>query len=445
MELMAAREDANKNFSASPVGAVLQSCPGRYNFKVTTVRFMGAVGIWYARIPDSGSYLKPAASDKPKDHFSPPEERPPAGTAHWSKPINQTEPDWSWPAAYLRTGATGASTPKLVASFAETSNKSVSVDISAMGPEGIRLEAKTVTLNGGEAKDVEFEIQGFPASVKRLDGVELTWNFQVRGAPACSPDRTKHTLFVLDEKPKKFRDRVSIGGHLWDVFEWSCGWAKSKAGHKDVLDAIWSHFTPVKASHDTGLVYWKNWNHPTAPVDPNQDLVSAIQSKDDPVEERRNAASCIVFDRVLINCLGIQGIDSAEIMIEPKREPFIRAGKEYFPVQWNATSTNGQGNPDAPPGWGNHWIADVRDPAGTWMIRDPSYGAGPVTCEEPVAGSSVNVLSYEPLTVKTFACREVIISPEGKPVLAGPPTNFPASKDPAVPPHLIGNVLWSSL
>lgn len=404
-----------------------------YEFFVTEVRFQGLVDIEYARIPSSGSYLLPAPADAVpvQKHLTPAERRPGAGGPHWKKkPARDPAPEFSWPAVYARTGAAGAPAPQVVASFEfypQVVGSSIPAKIRAeSGATGVNLAEQAVTITDGNAIAVTFDLRGIPSTAKRLDGIELKWFHK-------EPVRTtKHTLFVVDEKP-----RAANGEFLWEIFEWSCLWADGKAGLANVFSAIWGRFRPVRAAHDTGLVYWKNHS---AGISPAQELVSAVQSQDDPNPMQQNAASCIVFDRVLMNCLGVHGIASAEVTLRPPPGTFVRpvpppATPPFRCSGWTDTTTNAQGNAAAPPKWASHWIADVQGPTG-WKLYDASYGEqAPTNCAAPGAVMAVlDIQSYEPLTVASFDCRDSVGM--ALPLLRDP--------SPAVPPHLVGYILWSN-
>jgi len=409
---------------------------------VTEITFKGAIDIYYARIPaPDGSYLLPAPADAapPHKHFSPPEIRPAGGSVHWKKKAGLTaDAEFSWPAAYLRTGVGGA-TRQLKASFeipAPPCNSAV-VKIKATSDQGITIAEKTLTFAGGKASDT-FDLQNVPATVSRLDGVQFTWTFEI-DSRASAPRVTKHTLFFVDQPPKAANMHPgNENKFLWEILEWSCKWANGVTGHQNVLNAIWSQFTPARASHNTGLVYWKNWGPPLH-IPPNQDLPSAIQSRDDPDTDKQNAASCIVFDEVLMNCLAVHGISSAEVTLRPPAGTFKRGANTYKCSGWNDPTTNGQGNPAAPPSWGSHWIADVNVPAApNWKLYDPSYGSGPVACVAPGAPmTTVDIHTYEPLTATSFQCTKLAPPPPAAVALKRDPS-------PAVAPHLVGWILWTN-
>lgn len=417
----------------SPAVCNTAHCPLHPDVVVTEVKFQSIVNIWYARIPSSGSYILPATADAtpPHKHFSPVEVRPAAGGPHWRQGSAASSPEFSWPGVYLRRGAAGAPAAQLTASFETLPPVSVSAKIKAQTSTGIVLAEKTVSFSGGVASNVTFDIQNLPATAKKLDGIEFQWTYQVGSDPEKTANSTKHTLFIVDERPKPANNRY-VDQYLWEIFEWSCGWADGVTGHQAVLDAVWGHFNPVQSSHETGLVYWKNHN---IGISPAQDLVTAIQSQDDPNVLQKSAASCIVFDRVLLNCLAVHGIACAEIMIAPDRTAFSRGGANLSATGWHDTTTNGQGNSSAPPFWNNHWIADVELPGSQWKIYDASYGAGPSASGAPT-GATVNVFNYEPLTVDYFTGRNLGTG------AAAPPISRSSSQ--AVPPHLKGDVLWKT-
>jgi len=433
---------ASCNVDGSP-----QPCPcATPDVFVSEVIFLSIKEIYYARIPDpgGGSFLLPAPTDATPihKHFTPVESRPMSGTSHWRKKPGATQdPEFSWPAVYLRSGA-GGSTPQLKASFELQPSicTSATAKVKATSTAGVEIAEKTITFAGGRASDT-FDLINIPSTVRRLDGIEFTWTFEVNSS--ARPSRvTKHTLFIIDKPPRAANlHPARVDKFLWEIFEWSCKWADGVTGHKHVLDAIWAQFSPVKSVHGTGLVYWKNWGPPLS-VSPNQDLASAIQSKDDPDPNKQNAASCIVLDEILMTCLAAHGIASAEIVLIPPSTEFSRSGQTYRCVGWNDTTTAGQGNSSAPPHWGNHWIADVNVPAAPgWKFYDPSYGPSPVTATPPT-GSSINVQAYEPLTAASFRCYKKTTSSTG--VVSWTPFTLTRSPSPAVPPHLTGVIPWTN-
>ncbi|SRR6266851_559780 len=413
---------------------------------VSDVTFQGVTQIYYARIPTAGggSFLLPAPADAAPvhKHFTPVESRPASGTPHWKKKPGATQdPEFSWPAVYVRTG--GGSAPKLKASFElqPVTCPSATVKIKATSSQGVNIAEKTLTFAGGKASDT-FDLQNLPSTVKRLDGIEFTWTFEINSSIRSSRV-TKHTLFVVDQPPKKANlHPAREDKFLWEILDWSCKWTDGVTGHQNVLAGIWAKFSPVTSAHDTSLVYWKNWQPPLS-VPPNQDLPSAIQSQDDPDTNKQNAASCIVFDEVLMTCLAAHGIASAEVTLRPPSGTFTRAGHTYTCSGWNDTTTVGQGNTSAPPSWASHWIAVVSVPvAPSWKFYDASYGPSPVDSVPPSsAGSTIDIHTYEPLTAASFDCQQAIISSGGVSW-----TQVTLSRDPSssVPPHLLGVILWTN-
>jgi len=429
-----------------------------WTVKVETITFSGIIGIYYARIgPQNNGYksfLAPPHADYVSSfgdfhHFSPEELRPATGTPHWKRKVGTNKREFSWPAAYARTGAAGGQSWKLKAKFSmEPKVSSVrKVKIKAANTAaGLEIVEREVEFKDGESQECEFDLKGVPASVQHFNEIDFSWvcEFCSESQPSTV---TKHTLFILDEVPKMGNNSgAQDGSILWDVYVWSCEWAKGKTGPQAVLDAIWGHFKPVQSGgHDTGLVYWKNQNIGIAP---KQDLVGALQSQDDPDPLKQNAASCKVFDFVLLNCLAAHGILSAEIELRPypkwPPDKCTFSSKIVKITTWVDVTTIGQGNTLAPPIWENHWVANVRI-SGQWKIYDPSYGEGPVPSQAPVAPPSgpsgypweLEVYDYEPLAVQRlrgFDCTDPMV-PEFRVLLPLSPLRSGFG-------HLRGYYLW---
>jgi hypothetical protein len=255
-----------------------------------------------------------------------------------------------------------------------------------------------------------------------------------------SANITEHCLFLVDAEPLTPDKYPADDIHyiLFDVFDWSCEWADGMAGHDQVLTALWSKFHPVSDSGGPlvtriGLYYWKNHQL----CDPAQDLPEALWGKTDPDPIRKGAACCIVFDRIFMGCLAVQGINSREykIVVKEGNPPvwFERGGPYFKCGSWVGKSKWGQGNKNAPAGWESHWIALAKMPAGNWMIYDPSYGeGGTIDCLNagPVdVGNGIK--SYETLYVANYPA----VNKLGGDVILLP--------DPAKKPHLMGTELES--
>lgn len=423
---------------------------------VSEIQFQGAKDIYYARIPaPDGSFLLPASEDATPVHklFTPIAKRPQSGP-HWRKKPGATpEPEFSWPAVYIRSGGSGPS-PTLKARFEfQPANCSGTVKVKAKSTTGIEIAEKTILFSAGQSELESFDLQNLPGTVKRLDGIEFTWSFTINSV-ICATRRTKHTLFIVDKQPKAATYHTD-SQLLWEIFEWSCKWADGVTGHQHVLDAIWAQFSPVKAHHDTGLIYWKDHEHD---VPPYQELARAIRGWNTN-NDAKNSASCVVFDEIFMDCLAAHGISSAEVMLEapftkwrrenPGRTPlappptFTRDGHTFVCTRWKDKTINAQGNSNAPPFWANHWIADVNTPGTpSWKFFDPSYGAGPTNATEPATGAEINIQSYEPETVSKFEVLDTAAPP--RPDDTTPLPQVDRNPDPAVPPHLTGTILWTN-
>ena len=185
-------------------------------------------------------------------------------------------------------------------------------------------EAQDVTFVNGDAAAVTFRIERLPNTVERLDGMDLDWHNE---GPA---HQTKHTLFIVDRMPRG-ADNAPTDEYLWEIAEWSCGWAAGTKGRSAVFAGLWAQFHPSPALMQRASSTWKN--HLTG-VNPNEDLTSAVQSQDPPTPaNEQNAVRCIMFDLVLINCLGLRHV-SAEVELEYPPGKFIRGGT--LRVRWVA-------------------------------------------------------------------------------------------------------------
>jgi hypothetical protein len=284
-------------------------------------------------------------------------------------------------------------------------------------------EEQDVTFNAGDSPDVTFNIKKLPNTVAYMNGLRFRWSFDGYGP------ETRHTLFIVDKPP---RDADDPQGYIWEIFEWSCQWANGVKTKANVFAAIWAQFANAAGLPVTGLVYWKNWNTGIAPA---QDLPTAVQSQDDGNVQQQNAASCIVFDRVLINCCSAHGMRATEIKLTPQAAQFQFGGQPHSCDSWNDTTVNGQNNAAAPPSWESHWIATVK--LGRWAFYDASYGDGPTNSRTPgAANAAFNVIAFEPRTVASYNCTNLNTNTY---------VQRPRSANPAVPPHLDGLILWTNV
>jgi hypothetical protein len=286
---------------------------------------------------------------------------------HWIFDAVSSQPTESWPTVLIRDGskaATGAKR-KLQVSFSVSVPFDGDRIIKAESESGeLLIGEQSVTFKKGTVVKAPFTFTRVPSTVDKLSGVKLKW-FVKKGTSGSFTEtcQTQHTFFIIDKKPQMANLVINwshLDIYLFELFDWSCSWAKGKTGTKDILAGIWSQFYPARQVHATNLVYWKIRNARLLP----QSIIDAILSQDDPNPNRQNGASCIVFDRILINCLGIQGIKAAEIMIHVSADSsngFPYAGSTYSCKSFNASTVKAQGNFNAPSTWLSHWIADVYD------------------------------------------------------------------------------------
>jgi hypothetical protein len=431
---------------------------------VTEISFDGEEDIWYVRLDKKNrDYIAPeAAFDKGKSYAHiPAKVYPENASPHWKHDAAKGKAIVNWPAIYIRDGAKTAAAPKrkLTVSFRFNPPIKGSLHIKADGPEGIAIAEQEVKFDTGIADNIDFAFSTLPATVRKLENIALRWSFRKPDQKEFTPGAvTNHTLFIIDARPIPSNaglfDLLKSNRIVYEVCDWSCSWANGKKGAAEVLEAIWSRFNPVKAKHDTGFVYWKL--KVEQGIQPVGDLFDAIQCQDKN-EPYRNAVNCQVFDYIFIHCLCIQGIPAAEIaMVHNNVTPagFDKDGKKYMCKCWMPYSRYGQGNPNGPPVWVSHWVADVNDGSGNWKLYDPSYGGAPQSSDEPAIVNPavlnfVDMLNYERKNVKLFACNESGLPPPPPLPQADMPkqiwgcVKFAPSDDPNVPPHLVGVVRWS--
>jgi hypothetical protein len=416
-----------------------------HTLRVQEIYFNSIRDIYYARIPNAGSYLLTPALEPPTTHIVPEDVRPAAGDPHWRRLAGATDnPEFSWPAAYVRRGAANAPNPTMGVIFAlfpqAANNATVRIRAQAEGGVAMNTDLQAVTFANGVSPQIQFPILQLPNTVARLDG-NGPWRMRWR-CDGWGPV-TQHTLFIVDKIPRA----PDGNGFLWEVFDWSCNWANGVTGTNTVFNQIWARFSPVAGvgAHATGLIYWRNHTViPNAGAVLAQDLPDAVRSPEHGNALAQFGATCIVFDLILINSCTLHGIDAAEIELTPQAAQFARQDltplhtmRNWTCDQWDDANVHGQGNIASPAGWGSHWIASIKLTAfglfDAWYYYDPSYGVAPVDSPTPgLAATAIDPINYEPLTVTTFDCWEVGLPNQ---------VHFPPT---AAPPRLTGRVLFNS-
>jgi hypothetical protein len=405
--------------------------------EVLEIAFDGQIDIYYVRFDQKSTDYSPEniPAGKTYLHINPPTVYPKLGDPHWKWDEASGKVAKNWPAVFVRDDAAKKHAFKRTLSV--TLKKAVASDgelyVYAEGAD-FKVAEQKVTFAKGVAKSIKFEFSALPQKVGKYSQTAIQWYFRTEpAAEAQKGPETKHTIFIVDDKPKK----ANLRGYdyfLFEVCDWGCTWAQGKSGYRDVLAAIWSQFSPVKANHATGLIYWKDSMEKG--VEPHQAMDLAIRSQDDPLAPDCNAASCVVFAHVLINCLSLHGIEAAEIRIEltaDSKKDFIRNGRQYYGCRFNSKTTKAQGTLTAPPAWVNHWIVDVGDVMNQWNIFDPSYGIAPYLSSVPIYLNEVDVVKYEEAGVRDFECIDMVTAK---------PENLGRDPNPVELPHLQGTTLW---
>jgi hypothetical protein len=391
-------------------------------FAVVSASFGNSLDIWYARIPVSGGKVgwlqtpPTTAVPRPKqpaEHVKPTEVRPPAGQPHFKQ--WPSAPAESWPVAYVRGPGANPKGPRTVTVQFQCTSALIdgSFDVSGAGPGGLATDSKSVTFSKGLGT-VTFTLTSVPPKVKRLSRALLIWSFKKSGVPEIIGKCTSaHTFYFVDAAPVSALGASEGEQAFFELYDWSCRWADGQAGATDVVGAIWKQFSPIQVTHDTGFVYWRNSDIP-GPW-PAQTMPDAIRSVDPGAGLGQFSVSCKVFDRMFTNSVALHGVKSSEVILTPNAR-FATGGVAYLlPTYWNIGNPAAQGNPNGPPSWGNHWIADVNN-GGTWELYDPSYGANsPWTASPAVGGSLVPPAAYE---------RAAGVNFDAKPVAPGPTKNF---------------------
>ncbi|WP_417465755.1 hypothetical protein [Kordiimonas sp.] len=376
---------------------------------VDSITFESDADIYYARIPNFGqngvTYLR-SPTEAARHHFNPPQVRPAFGHPHWVRPdYLATHPKVSWPAVFVRNGA-----PMVEAVFfAKDGNTKLNQ----------QLNMKAVWANGNDATDEVavnfvngigtglFAMENLPNTVQVMDGVSLRWQVEQGNGNFATEDTSgPHSFFITYDFPQFGTD------FYFETYDWACRWAAGAGTPNQVLAGIWGEFSPVQQQHASGLVYWKNHHSKVAPA---QDVPTAIQYQDHGLNERR-ASSCIVFDRLFMDCLGVHGIPSYEIMLEADQNFFINGGNLCMATGWEATTVVAHGNANAPDHWGSHWVTLLPMANGNYYLYDPSYGLAAYDCGNdpantgsPLAvGDTIDIpTGYEVAAVVAFDCLEV--------------------------------------
>ncbi len=447
---------------------------GPRTFAVRELRFQHNIDIWYARIPDSAAPNVGWLESRPfaypgqpalavATHITPAVVFPPAGNnpagdpwPHYERTAHANSPG-SLPVAFERdSGAAPAAGPRQVrVIFRCTSHAGFDGDrdIKADSAGGLTLGQQTVTFANGVGV-ATFTLTGCPNTVDRKVREVLRWYVSHAGEGEWTQfDQTDHTFYFVLQNPVQALGHAGAAPEqfYFEVFDWSCRWALATNAANTTSAAIWAQFTPIKAAHDTGLIYWRG----QPAIDPAQNLADGIRSMD-AVGLQQYAISCVVWDRIFCNCLAAHGIRSAEMVIVahpemPDANAFLAkyngdpvymghvdavvnangpppagwpdvlywlasqplsghvrtglppgyvfahaaTGAQYLnPDGWRIPNGNGHGNPGAPSSWNNHWIAAVFV-GGVWSLHDPSYGVSMPWADPSAAATLVPPAAYE--------------------------------------------------
>lgn len=427
--------------------AVLNRVRARRVFRLEEIQFLNGIDIWYARIPDPAqanvAWLEPRpAGDAFRHHLTPAEVRPVAGNPHWAIGPHANAPV-SWPVAFVRGPNVPAAGPRQIRFRIRgitPANYNGRREIKADTAGGLQTDSVVVQFNNGVATGT-LTLTTVPGTVQRFSREVLRWQMRRLGEGWQPFAQSEHTFFFVLEAPLP---PLGAEKNYFEMFDWSCRWAQGQGAPAAVLQQVWQRFTTVGQPHDTGLIYWRDFQNGTAPV---QDMAAGIRSVDS-AGMQQYAVSCIVFDRMFCNALSLHGIRTAEMRLEahpmipdvaaliaemnldsalelavnsalgpsmdwpdvfyhvvthaspasiasiPADYKFTSGGIEYYkPSAWRIAAPAGHGN-IGPNQWESHWIADVFI-GGAWVLYDPSYGVTQPWQDAMAAATLVPPAAYE--------------------------------------------------
>lgn len=444
------------NIIARAARSILNRVRAPRVFQLEEVRFLNSIPIWYARIPDPGqanvAWLEPRPCGSPyRQHLNPAEIRPSPGNdpatgrphAHWARGVHAHSP-YSWPVAFVRGPNVPVAGPRQVEfriRCVTPANYNGRREIKADSAGGLQTDAVVVQFQNGIATGT-LTLTTVPGRVDRLSRETLRWHMRRLGEAWHVFGQSEHTFFFVLDRPLA---PLGPERNYFEMFDWSCRWAQNQATPAGVLQQVWSRFTTVGQPHDTGLIYWRDFQNGIAPA---QDVASGIRSFD-AAGTQQYAVSCIVFDRIFCNSLSLHGIRSAEMMLNaypklpdataflvvyngdpvfksavdadygnsgdwesdfyhlvthaspvamrpiPADYVFTSGIMEYYkPAAWRIANPAGHGTLAGPNQWSSHWIAAVQSGAG-WVLYDPSYGVTMAWQDPAAAATLVPPAPYE--------------------------------------------------
>jgi hypothetical protein len=253
---------------------------------------------------------------------------------------------------------------------------------SKLGTTELKWEAK-VTVNPGdmdkllETGDASSN-SSLPNQIACYDSWKITWKAQPPGEDWQSAGTSKHLLYLLLNDP-------SGTPVYWTLADISCRSAHTKTTAKDLVASAFKYFRrrSIKRMRDgTGLTYW----NPTSTTATN---TRELLGRPD------GSGQCGSWSEFLIDAYKLHGVLDGEKVLVVRDLTSWQAGMEGFLVKnWEFVGSGslpvpythkmgsecqdrpgipGQGNPDPPPAFYNHFIVRCFG-----AFYDPSYGVGPV-------------------------------------------------------------------
>lgn len=348
----------------------------------------GMVGVVPARVQEvhfNGTKYWEVRSDDGKTKYEAPQWKDVDGDG---KPTNSAQGEHNYAVAFTRE-----SKPKIGAKLKiQTASSLGTIHIRATGSDGITIPETATAVSEDTAMSAPLAESSTPfgQTIKFYDGSDAAKAFQLQwevkfGSSAWAPvGTTTHTVYVTLGDPKTSLRQETL-------FYLGCKNADGQIYEAITVGRIWNEFTDLKTPRVDGI-RMKYWNPEQTAC---QSLVLMLASPD-------GNGTCVAWANLFQALIDVQGISGVEIVeIESlfhndngysfdnltdrgsflvKNWTFLPNGSApsvCAPFTHRETEANdelgveGQGNPNPPRAFLNHYIAKFRG-----KFYDPSYGSG---------------------------------------------------------------------
>ena len=291
--------------------------------------------------------------------------------------IPATGPEWqlapltNHPAAYVRNGGGSDLARVLRISATTVSGFSGTLSLKAVGPSGSNVEIGQVDIafSGGTASNIAMQFTTLPNTVKRLNNINLQWQYQHSSWSSFADANTStHTFYILDAPP------LSDVVPYIDLLDFSCNWADAQSGAANVFNRIWAEIRSQNTHPDPA----QRWTY----YGPGDEDELARSTRDLIVTHN---GDCTAWAHFMADCCRIHGIDAEFIAIAPG---IIELPETRYSGILVNNVTYGDVYNDGPPriSWGYpppRSEEDERSPLGVPRLRPPEPSL-------PIGVSSLN-------------------------------------------------------